>query len=196
MRCGMIILAAGPSTRMGQPKQLLVVQNQPLLLRVVSAALTAPVWPVIVVLGANAEQIRPTLARLPVLAVENEAWAEGMASSVRAGINALQQFSRAMDAVIMALCDQPAFSASVVERLIATQRGTGRSIVASRYSGRQGAPALFLREHFPALAGLTGEEGARALLNGDATKVASVDFPELAHDLDTPADYARLTAPE
>lgn len=191
---GAIILAAGPSTRMGQPKQLLPIDGQPLLLRAVNAALEAPVWPVVVVLGAHAEHIRPVLARSPVLVAENPAWAEGMASSLRAGIETLQQFSRALDGTLIALCDQPGFSADVVRRLIAARCTTGRPIVAAQYAGRLGSPALFDRSIFGTLASLTGEEGARALLKGDASQVASVDLPELAFDLDTPADYAAATA--
>lgn len=191
LRCGVVILAAGASTRMGTPKQLLDVGGKPLLRRAVDAALASPAWPVVVVLGAHAAQIRPLLARLPVLVVENAAWSEGMAASIREGVTTLQQFSRGLDAAIIALCDQPAFSADVIGQLIAAQRTTGRSIVAARYSGRHGAPALFCHEHFSTLAHLTGEEGARALLNGGAAMVAAIDLPELAVELDTPEDVAR-----
>ena len=191
-RFGAVILAAGESSRMGTPKQLLVVDGQLLVLRAVEAALASAAWPVVVVLGAHAEKIRPLLARHPVLIAENSAWAEGMAASIRVGVTTLQQFSRALDAALVALCDQPAFSADVIAQLVAAQRTTGRSIVAARYHGRHGAPALFLQENFPALTALTGEEGARALLNGAASRVASVDLPALALDLDTPADYAAL----
>ena len=187
---GAVILAAGASTRMGTPKQLLEFEGRPLLVRAVAAALASPAWPVVVVLGAHAEKIRPALARLPVLMTENPAWAEGMASSIRAGVTTLQQFSRRLDAALIALCDQPAFSADTIAQLIAAQRHTGRSIVAAHYSGRHGAPAVFLREHFDTLVHLTGEEGARTLLNGDAARVAAVDLPALAVDLDTPADFA------
>jgi molybdenum cofactor cytidylyltransferase len=189
-RVGAVILAAGASTRMGVPKQLLEIEGTPLLLRAVEAALASPAWPVVVVLGANAEKIRLVLARRPVLVTENAAWAEGMAASIRAGVTTLQQFSRHLDAAVIALCDQPAFSAETIARLIATQRATGRSIAAAHYAGRNGAPALFLREHFPTLTSLTGEEGARALLNDDPGRVAPVDLPALAIDLDTPADLA------
>ncbi|HYD82992.1 MAG TPA: NTP transferase domain-containing protein, partial [Opitutus sp.] len=102
----------------------------------------------------------------------------------------LQQFSRSLDGALVTLCDQPAFSAEVIARLIARQRETSRSIVAAHYHGRNAAPALFLREHFPALAALTGEEGARTLLNVRPELVAAENLPELAVDLDTPADYA------
>ena len=188
LRTGVVILAAGASTRMGTSKQLLEIEGRPLLLRTVDAALRSAVWPVVVVLGDRIEAIRPVLARLPVLVTENPAWTEGMASSIRAGVTTLQQFSRQIDAALIALCDQPAFSADTIDRLITAQRTTGRSIVAARYAGRHGAPAIFRREHFPTLTHLTGEEGARALLNGAAAEVAVVDLPELALDLDTPAD--------
>jgi molybdenum cofactor cytidylyltransferase len=177
---------------MGTPKQLLEFDGKPLLVRVVEAALASPAWPVVVVLGAQAEKIRPVLAAWPVLVTDNPAWAEGMAASLRAGITTLQQFSRHLDAAVVALCDQPAFSAATIAALVETQRTSGRSIVAARYAGRHGAPALFLAQHFATLSGLTGEEGARALLNGDPAHVAGVDLPELALDLDTPADVAGL----
>lgn len=191
-RFGSIILAAGASTRMGTPKQLLSFEGKPLLVRAVEAALGSPSWPVVVVLGAHAEKIRPLLARYPVLITESAAWAEGMAASIRAGVTTLQQFSRHLDAAVIALCDQPAFSSETIAQLVAAQRSTGRSIVAARYAGRHGAPALFLHEHFATLTALTGEEGARALLNEDLNRVAAVDLPALAVDLDTPADVAAL----
>lgn len=191
-RFGCILLAAGGSRRMGEPKQLLQYGGKSLLVRAAEAALASPAWPVVVVLGAEAERIRPVLARLPVLAVENPAWSEGMASSIRTGIGALQQFSRRIDGALIALCDQPAFSAAVIGKLLKAQEETGRTIVAARYAGREGAPALFLREHFPALAALTGEEGARTLMVEKAAEAAGVDCPELGMDVDTPADYAAL----
>ena len=191
-RFGAVILAAGESARMGTPKQLLPLDGQPLLVRAIEAALASAAWPVVVVLGAHEEKIRPVLARLPVLVADNPAWSEGMASSIRVGVTTLQQFSRALAAALVALCDQPAFSAATIAQLVAAQRSTGRSIVAARYAGRQGAPALFLREHFETLMHLTGEEGARALLNDSPARVAAVELPALALDLDTPADYAAL----
>lgn len=192
-RYGAVILAGGASTRMGTPKQLLEVGGKTLLLRAVEAALASPAWPVVVVLGAHAEKIRPSLARFPVLVTENPAWPEGMAASIRAGVTTLQQFSRRIDGALIALCDQPAFSARVMAQLVAAQQASGRSIVAAHYAGRNGAPALFLREHFPTLTHLTGEEGARALLNDDPSRVTPVAVPELAHDLDTPEDLAAFS---
>ena len=193
-RFGAVILAAGASTRMGSPKQLLAVDGRPLLLRTIDAALASSAWPVVVVLGAHAEKIRPLLARLPVIIAEAPDWSEGMAASLRTGVTTLRQFSRALDGALVALCDQPAFSAAVIAQLVAAQRTTDRSIIAAHYSGRNGAPALFLRQHFETLVHLTGEAGARELLNGDPARVASIDLPALAHDLDTPGDVAAFRA--
>jgi molybdenum cofactor cytidylyltransferase len=191
---GAVILAAGASTRMGQPKQLLPLDGKPLIVRATEAALASAAWPVVVVLGANAAAIRPVLAKYPVLIAESSAWAEGMAASIRAGMTVLQQFSRALDAAVFTLCDQPALSADVIDRLVRAHRESGRSIAAAHYLGRNAAPALFAREHFATLAALTGEEGARRLLNGNAERVAAVALPELAVDLDTPEDYAASVA--
>ncbi len=185
-----IVLAAGASVRMGQPKQLLIVDDEPLVVRAVQACLDAKLWPVIVVLGAHQDRIKPALARLPVICAANPDWAEGMASSLRTGIATLQQFSRAVPGAVIALCDQPAFNAAIVAQLEAAAADSGCGIAASRYAGRCGAPALFLRKYFSELAALTGDQGARALLQQRAGDVAPVDLPELAIDLDTPDDWA------
>ena len=179
---------------MGEAKQLLPLAGLPLVVRATEAALASSAWPVVIVLGAHGDKIRPLLAPYPVLVAENAAWIEGMASSLRTGIATLQQFSRSLHAAVVALCDQPAFSARIVDQLISVQRETGRSIVASHYNGRNGAPALFMREHFAALATLTGEAGARDLLNAAPKRIATINLPELAMDLDTPADYAAYQA--
>lgn len=186
-----ILLAAGGSRRMGRPKQLLEIAGRPLVVRAAEIALEAGAWPVVVVLGASAPQIRPLLARLPVLTVENAAWTEGMASSLRSGVAALRQFERGLAGAFVVLCDQPGLSAGVLRQLAEAWRSSGLNAAAARYSGRLGAPALFGREHFAALAALTGEDGARAALNADPARVAAVDLPEMETDLDTPADYDR-----
>jgi len=194
LRLGCMILAAGSSSRLGTPKQLLLAGGKPLVAAAAEAALGSAAWPVVVVVGANADRVRPALARLPVLVVENPAWTEGMASSIRAGLAALAQFSRSLDAALVALSDQPCFSASSIAKLVAAQAGSGLGIAAARYGGRLGAPALFLREHFAALAAITGEDGARLLLNSEPARVAGVAMPELEFDVDTPEDAARLEA--
>ena len=191
---GAIILAAGASTRMGTPKQLLWLDGRTLLRRTVDAVLASPAWPVVVVLGAHLDAIRPEVARLPVLIVENAAWEEGLASSIRAGARVLESFSLSLDAALLVLCDQPNLSPDAINRLAAVPVNSGKTIVAARYGDHSGPPALFTRRHFQELMELRGPGGARPMLARHADLVAMIDLPELAADLDTPADYQAFLA--
>ena len=191
LHLGAIILAAGASTRMGQPKQLLRIDGRTLLRRTVDAVLASPAWPVVIVLGSGAAGIRPEIARLPVLVVENGAWEEGLASSIRAGVRVLASFSLSLDAALLVLCDQPNLSPEAIARLAAGFED-GKTIVAARYGDHSGPPALFARSHFQELMELGGPGGARPLLVRHAAALATVPLPELAVDLDTPEDYTRF----
>jgi molybdenum cofactor cytidylyltransferase len=185
---GAIILAAGDSSRMGTAKQLLEIGGGPLVARVVNAALDSRARPVVVVVGANGAAVAAPLARLGVTKVHNPDWATGIASSIRAGLAAILGIEPALDAVLVALCDQPALTGEAIDRLAARHLATGL-VAAARYRGRNGAPAVFGRDRFPALSALSGDEGARGLLNSDPGRVASLDMPSLGVDLDTPDDY-------
>jgi len=187
--CALILLAAGASTRMGRPKQLLPIQGRPLLRHVAEAALAAPVSPLIIVLGAHAAEIAPCLNGLPVQVVVHAAWAEGMGASLRAGMEALARCQPEPECVVIALADQPDFSAGHIAQLIATQQATGRPIVASAQGTVRGPPVLFTKKFYPALRALRGDTGARSLLQTHVHEVATVTLPP-APDLDTPADYA------
>lgn len=189
---GMIILAAGASSRMGTPKQLLPYRGRSFLVHVVEAALASICRPIVVVLGANVEQLKPELTQLPVQVVENYKWAEGMSSSIRSGIAALNAVNQSLEAVAIALCDQPFVSAQIINQLVETYHFTGRPIVASEYAGTLGVPALFSRALFPKLMALNATEGAKHLIKKYSDKVVSVSFPEGAIDIDTPKDYEQL----
>jgi molybdenum cofactor cytidylyltransferase len=193
-RFGAIVLAAGASTRMGEPKQLLQLEGRTLLRRTVDTVLASSAWPVVVVLGAQVEAIRPEVARLPVLVVENGEWMEGLASSIRAGVRVLDTFSLALQAGLLVACDQPNLSTGALARLIGVHLEGGQSIVAARYGGHPGPPALFARSHFHELMALRGPEGARPLFARHADRFTPVDLPELAVDLDTPEDYRKFLA--
>jgi len=189
LRLGALILAAGASSRMGEAKQLLEVGGRSLVERAVDAALESGARPVVVVVGANSGRVLARIADRRVVAAHNKDWATGLSSSIRAGLAALLAAEPSLDAVLVAPCDQPALSAEVILRLAADHRSSGR-ISAARYGGRNGAPAVFGREHFAALLALAGDEGARRLLNSDPGRVSAVELPELGADIDTPDDYA------
>jgi len=178
---------------MGRPKQLLELEGKPLIARAVEAALGSTAWPVIVVLGANSSLIRPRLAKYPVVIAENFEWEEGMASSIRVGVAMAERFSLALEGLLFAVCDQPHFTSTVVEKLVRALDPT-HSIAGARYGGRVGVPALFLRQHFEALKQLKGPEGAKPVLKSHAAEIAPVDLPELEVDLDTFDEYLRAAA--
>ena len=173
---------------MGKPKQLLPIQSSTLVRRIVEQALASDVAAIAVVLGAEAAAIREALADLSITLIENSRWAEGMGTSISAGVAAVKD----CDALVIIACDQPHVSAATINRLVAEHEATGKPIVASAYSNTLGVPALFAREFFDELRQLAPDEGAKRLLNQHRDAVAIIDFPEGAVDLDTPADYQRF----
>lgn len=174
---------------MGQPKQLLRLDGEPLLLRTVKTVRAAGPARTVVVLGASHESISPVLDGVAVEIVINSQWCEGMASSIRAGLSALLAADPQLPAILITLCDQPALSASAIHALL-DALDASHTIAAAHYDGHLGAPVLFGREHFAELADLRRTEGARGVFMKHRDKVAGIALPELAVDLDTPADYA------
>jgi molybdenum cofactor cytidylyltransferase len=190
-RFGVVVLAAGASTRMGTPKQLLIYQGKTLIRRAAETALASVCDPVVVVLGASALTVGNEL-ELPVIVTRNREWETGMSSSVRAGLEALLAADNGIEGVVMMLCDQPFVTLALIDRLVERRLQTGKSIVATDYHRTYGVPALFAREFFPELAGLTGDQGARRIIQKHTHDMASVLFTDAAIDVDTPHDYNAL----
>jgi molybdenum cofactor cytidylyltransferase len=186
-RFGAILLAAGGSSRMGSAKQLISVDGSPLVLRAVDAALGAGAQPVVVVLGAHAGKVREAIAGRPVVEALNAEWSSGLSSSIRAGLDAALASEPGLDAVLVTPVDQPALDSRTIAQLADLHRSSGL-VACARYGGLNGAPAVFGRGHFAGLRALTGDQGARSLLNRDPGAVASLELPSLGIDIDTPAD--------
>jgi molybdenum cofactor cytidylyltransferase len=179
-----VVLAAGASTRLGEPKQLVMLGGETLLDRAVRTAREAGCEPVVVVLGAEAERIRERCDLGGAVVVVNGAWEEGMASSIRTGLRAVRVGVGAVggaDGLVLMTCDQPAVTAEHLLALMAAGQ-----VTASAYAERRGAPAYFPVTAFPALAALRGDAGARELLRGAAT----VELIGGELDVDTAADLA------
>jgi CTP:molybdopterin cytidylyltransferase MocA len=190
-RIGAVVLAAGASTRLGAPKQLLTHEGEPLVRRIAAAAVEAGADPVVVVLGANATMIAPALSGLAsVTTVVNREWSNGLSSSLAAGLSAVFQ-DASCDAVLVTLADQPLIDAAALRRLMAAFDDE-RRIVASAYDDTIGVPALFAREHVEDLTRLTGDAGAGAWLRSRPNEVTCIPFGGAAFDIDTSTDAARL----
>jgi molybdenum cofactor cytidylyltransferase len=186
-----VILAAGASTRMGTPKQLLQFQGQSLLRSMIEKAIAAHCSPILVVLGAYIEQIQSEVGVLPARVVENREWQSGMGSSIRVGVQALLDDDPAVQAAILLLCDQPFVSSQLILKLKSFSCPTHQPIVASTYQNTIGVPALFPSRLFSELVDLHPLDGAKTVIQRHINSVIPVDFPQGAIDLDTPKDYQR-----
>ena len=187
-----VVLAAGLSRRMGQAKLLMPVGGKALIRHAVETVLAGGVDSVWVVTGPDVEPIAAALVGLDVQLVVNPAPEEGQAGSLRAGIAALPA---SVDAVVVALGDQPSLAPSIIPALLAARRASPKLIVAPRYRDGQGNPVLFKREIFPELLRLTGDQGARPILQQEPARVewVELDLP-MPPDVDTPADYEKIRA--
>ena len=187
-----IILAAGASRRMGRPKQLLPYRGETLLSYVIQCAIASSCYPVIVILGAYAEQIEPKISSLPIKIVKNTEWSEGISSSIRCGISYIQRQCLNIDATVFLTCDQPFVSTKIIEQLIDVYRPIHKLIIASSYNQTTGIPALFTHHFFSKLMELRGDRGAKKLINQYEYLVHKIDFPLGAIDLDTLENYQKL----
>jgi CTP:molybdopterin cytidylyltransferase MocA len=187
MRVAAIILAAGASRRLGQPKQLVEYKGETLIARAVRIAHEAELQPVIVVLGAERDAVRAAVRDERVVIVENDAWSEGIASSMRAGLEAL---GPDVSGALMMPCDQPRLSAEHLTRMM--HSFANGVIVASTYAGVRGVPAIFPPGTWSELMKLSGDVGARRLLQDPAWPVVEVAFEGGEVDIDAPEDLAEL----
>jgi molybdenum cofactor cytidylyltransferase len=187
---GIIILAAGSSSRLGEPKQNLVYKGKTLLQNAIDTAISSLCKPVIIVLGANADVIKPTIENLPMSILQNEEWQEGMASSIRLGIAELKKIESKVTSVVLMLCDQPFVDTSLINKLVQSQSEKG--IVACAYNDTIGVPVLFDELYFKKLLQLKGQEGAKTLLLKYPDDIVKIDFPLGSVDIDTIWDYKKL----
>ena len=184
-----IVLAAGISSRMGSPKQLLPFGGKTILQSVVDALLSADLDGIVVVLGHRAEAVRESLAGRNVRFSLNSDYPKGMLSSVRSGISALPGSA---DAALIALADQPQIEAGVVSRVVSAYREGEKGIVIPTYRGRRGHPALLdLNRYRKEIAALSEDQGLKPVMRGHPED--TLELPEedagILRDLDTPEEY-------
>ena len=186
---GAVILAAGGSSRLGRPKQLLTSRGETLVRRAVRAVAEAGCDSIVVVVGESGDEIRQELRATRATVVENTEWQRGLGTSIRRG---LREIAGSVDAVVLLTCDQALVDGNVIAQLIAAQQKTGKPIIASSYANTLGVPALFERSYFEALLALPDASGAKKLIQEQADDVTSIAFEDGAFDIDTPEDFERL----
>ena len=184
-----IILAAGASARMGQPKQLLLWRGEPFIRHVARTALGAGLSPVVVVTGAHTPEIRAAMADLPVMLIHNPDWEAGQSTSVCCGLQALPDV---IGSAVFLLADQPQIPIELVKALRDQHAQTLNPIVAPLIDDRRGNPVLFDRVTFADLLSLTGDVGGRAVFAKYPIAYVPWHDANLLLDVDTPEDYQRL----
>jgi len=188
---GIIILAAGNSSRLGQPKQLLPYKDDTLLQHIIAEAAVIKDTVLIVVTGANHELIEKNIDS-KVKTAFNSDWELGMSSSINTGLKKLWELHPEIEECIFTVCDQPFVSHSIFENLITEYHKTQKGIVASSYSDTLGTPVLFGKKYFEELFNLKGQEGAKKIINRFLEDTASILFEKGDIDIDTEDDYNKL----
>jgi len=192
-KIGGILLAAGGSSRLGRPKQLLEFNGKMLIRRAAETLVHSKCDLIVVVLGAEIERSSAELDGLDVAICVNENWQSGMSSSIIAGLNSLLETGTALDAVLITLCDQPHVDSTDIDQIVRAYTETLNPIVATQYGPTIGVPALFASEMFSKLLLLEGDKGARHLIRENIELVRSVHIEKAAIDIDTFDDLGNLT---
>ncbi len=200
MSIAAIILAAGASRRLGQPKQLVIHHGETLLARTLRITQSTIGGPVVVVLGASAGQIRSAIDFSNAQIVDNPHWEQGIASSIQAGLNFIEENESAAaptEGVLILTCDQPHLTeehlANLLKEFLMQSGPQQESIIAvSAYAGVVGTPAIFPRSLFANLNALVGDEGARSLLRNPTCRIIQIELPGGELDIDLQDDLQHL----
>ena len=189
---GIVVLAAGSSSRLGQPKQLLLYKKATLLKNTISEASQVANSTIIVVTGSNHELIEKEITNPKIKTIFNPDWELGMSSSIATGLKELLRLYPDITKSIFTVCDQPYITTIVFENLISEQQKTAKGIIASAYSETAGTPVLFHQKYFTELLQLKGQEGAKKIINNFFEDTVAVPFEKGNIDIDTIEDYNKL----
>lgn len=196
LRVGIVLLAAGASSRMGQPKQLLPFDGSTLLRHAIANACASRAADVALVLGGNAnvvEEANRSISQFSKLhVILNESWVEGLSSSIQSGLRSLKERHPGLDGVLIMTCDQPFVSTAVLDELMLKFESLEYLVLACSYAETFGIPALFHESLFPDLLELRGDGGAKKVIERYKEHAYFVEFPDGQVDIDTPDDYAKL----
>ncbi|MGM1056785.1 MAG: nucleotidyltransferase family protein [Bacteroidota bacterium] len=191
-KIGVIILAAGSSSRLGYPKQLVEFKGVPLLQQSIDVAESLKFDTKILVLGAKEEEINKKINSRSFELVINENWEEGMSTSIRKGLSEALKLEKELEHILILLSDQPLITKEKIKELIEVQLKSKQQGTFSEYAGDVGVPAIFSREIFSELKKLKGDQGAKKLINNTGFQFGTVQFENGNFDVDTTADVELL----
>jgi len=188
-KIAIIILAAGSSSRLGRPKQLILKDGETLIRSVAKMAMDLQEDRVLVITGAFDKEVRQSLEGLDITVIYNDEWQEGIASSIRKGIGQLEGMD--YEGALFLVCDQVKLNLPLLKEIVQSYRAGNSSVVCCRYGAQLGIPALFGAAHFQELLQLRGDRGAKALIQASDDKTI-IEFEEGIWDIDEPGDLQRL----
>nr|WP_298154340.1 nucleotidyltransferase family protein [uncultured Pseudoxanthomonas sp.] len=186
-----VVLAAGGSTRLGRPKQLLARDGETLVHRAARLALASGAARVLVIVGAQADEVVAAVRDLPVECLCNARWREGLAGSLRTAVDALAAHA---GATLLLTCDQPALEVAHLQALLAAAREAPSGSAATRFGDRVGVPAVVAPTVLRAARAVQGDRGLRDALNAAGAGVIARDAPHLGVDIDTLEDVAEAVS--
>ncbi|MEP6805790.1 MAG: nucleotidyltransferase family protein [Flavobacterium sp.] len=191
-KTAIVILAAGNSSRLGKPKQLLSYKNTSLLKNTISQGSLVQNTVIIVVTGANHELAEREITASKATVIFNPDWQSGMSTSISKGLTEILRLYPEIEKCIFSVCDQPFVTTAIFENLISEHNITNNGIVASAYSETLGTPVLFHKKYFNELLNLKGQEGAKKIINKFHDDTTSISFEKGNIDIDTEEDYLKL----
>jgi molybdenum cofactor cytidylyltransferase len=187
-----LVLAAGSSQRLGMPKQLLAYKETTLLAHTITQLLSLKEGPVFVVLGAYFQKIKASISHFPVTILENTSWEKGLASSIHLGVSHIET-ETSFSKVLITLSDLPLFDAIHYQNLLHThQKGKKLGITITKYLDNKGVPVVFSDHYFSSLQELSGDEGAKSVVQKNKSDVAYYEANIAYFDVDTVASYQKL----
>jgi molybdenum cofactor cytidylyltransferase len=193
LKLAILILAAGNASRMGFPKQLLKWKNSNLLQHAINSLKDIKNNGIYLVLGANFEQIITEIHTKNITVLKNDAWNEGLGSSIAFGVMQISKFQPEIEQVLIMLADQPLIDTHYLNLLINTHFQNQSHITCTLYKNQKlGVPAIFSKTYFEELAQLKGDKGAKNLLEKHSDNVVSIDGSHVFFDIDSKEDYEVL----
>ncbi|MEX0770673.1 MAG: nucleotidyltransferase family protein [Balneolaceae bacterium] len=189
---GVVILAAGSSSRLGRPKQLVDFKQKPLLQHVIDTVAPFNFTPAVLVLGAHADEILEAINQKDVTVSVNENWPEGIASSIRLGVLESMKLNESLESILFLLSDQPFVTPELIEKLIQKHTDGDQRITACSYRENIGVPAIFKKPFFPQLLDLKGDTGAKKIILQNIPDIDKVAFRKGYFDIDTAEDQEQL----
>jgi molybdenum cofactor cytidylyltransferase len=193
MSTGVLILAAGAAFRMNEAKMLLAFGSTSILGHIVEEIKASKPDHICLVTGYYHKEIVESIDISGLFIVHNEHWREGMASSISRGVREMIKKYPAVSSVMIVVSDQPHLNRKVLHEMFSEQTKTKKGIIAAQYGKVTGTPVLFAKKYFNQLMELTGDTGAKSILQQHKTDIATVEFSLGAIDIDTAEDYEKFS---